>query len=239
MPMRSVRSLFAFLAVTFAACGGTPVTSPQTPPRGEAPANGSPAAAKAIVDAADRSAADKALDGGRHPAETLAFFDVRPGMKVAELGAGGGYTAELLARAVGSSGTVYGQNSKFILEKFAEKPWTERLTKPVMKNVVRVDREFDDPLPPEAKDLDVVFVVLFLPRHGLARGRPREDEPRDSSRAQAWRHLRRDRPFRSFRHGHQRDEDAPPDRGKRRSCRDREGRLQVHRKSVLHGERRR
>lgn len=120
-----------------------------------------PPAIRAVVDAPDRTSEDRALDEGRHPAELLAFFGVAPGMKVAELGSGGGYTAELLARAVGPTGTVFGQNTKFILEKFAEKPWSERLKKPVMNNVVRVDREFDDPLPPEAKDLDAVFVVLF------------------------------------------------------------------------------
>jgi len=120
-----------------------------------------PPAIQAIVDAPDRAPEDRALDGGRHPAETLAFFGVAPGMKVAELGAGGGYTTELLARAVGPSGIVYGQNSRFIIERFAEKPWRERLAKPVNKNVVRVDREFVDPLPPEVKDLDAVFVVLF------------------------------------------------------------------------------
>jgi predicted methyltransferase len=81
-------------------------------------------------------------------------------MRVAELGAGGGYTSELLARVVGPSGAVYGQNIAFFLQRFAEKPWSERLAKPVMKNVVRVDREFDDPLPPEAKNLDAVLFVL-------------------------------------------------------------------------------
>jgi predicted methyltransferase len=116
---------------------------------------------RAVTLAADRSESDKALDRGRRPAETLSFFGVVPGMKVAELGAGDGYTAELLARAVGPQGVVYAQNSRFILERFAERPWTERLAKPVMKNVVRVDREFAEPLPPEAKDLDVVFMVLF------------------------------------------------------------------------------
>lgn len=120
-----------------------------------------PPAIRAAVNATDRSEADKKLDAGRHPAELLAFFGVKEGMKLAELGAGGGYTAELLARVVGPSGAVFGQNSKFLLERFAEKPWSERLAKPVMKNVVRADREFDDPLPPEAKDLDVVFMVLF------------------------------------------------------------------------------
>ena len=62
---------------------------------------------------------------------------------------------------VGPSGIVYGQNSKLVLEHYADKPWSARLTKPVMANVVRVDREFDDPLPPEANHLDAVFLLLF------------------------------------------------------------------------------
>ncbi len=113
------------------------------------------------VAAPDRSDADRALDKGRFPAETLAFFEIRPGMRVAELGAGGGYTAELLARVVGPTGRVYGQNPKLLLERFAEKPWSERLAKPVNAQVVRVDREFDDPLPPAATELDAVLIVLF------------------------------------------------------------------------------
>jgi len=115
----------------------------------------------AVVAAPDRSAADRALDAGRHPAEMLAVFDIRPGLRVAELGAGGGYTSELLARMVGPKCRVYGQNPKFVLERFAEKPWSERLAKPVNASIVRVDREFDDPLPPEAKNLDAVLIVLF------------------------------------------------------------------------------
>lgn len=119
-----------------------------------------PDAIKAVVDAADRDPEDKKLDGGRHPAETLAFFGIKPGMKVAELFAGTGYTSELLARAVGPSGVVYSQNNAWVREKFAEKPWAARLAKPANKNVVKVTRELDDPLPPEAKDLDAVFVLL-------------------------------------------------------------------------------
>ncbi|MCU0655823.1 MAG: SAM-dependent methyltransferase [Polyangiaceae bacterium] len=118
-------------------------------------------AARAVVDAPDRTAEDRALDAGRHPAEMLSFFGIQPGMQVAELAAGGGYTAELLQRAVGPTGKVYGQNSPWLLERFAQKPWTERLARPVMKGVIRVDRAFDDPLPPEAKGLDAVFMVLF------------------------------------------------------------------------------
>ncbi|HEX4338734.1 MAG TPA: SAM-dependent methyltransferase [Polyangiaceae bacterium] len=116
---------------------------------------------QAIVGAADRDDADKKLDEGRHPAELLAFIGVKPGMHVAELGAAGGYTSELLARAVGPSGVVYGQNPEWLVKRYAEKPWSERLAKPVMKNVVRVDREFDDPFPKEAHDLDAVTIMLF------------------------------------------------------------------------------
>jgi predicted methyltransferase len=115
----------------------------------------------AVVAAKDRAEDDLKLDAGRKPAELLSFFGVGKGMKVAELGAGGGYSAELFARAVGPTGKVYGQNSKLLLERFAEKPWSERLKKPVMKDVVRVDREFDDPLPPDAKNLDAVFLIMF------------------------------------------------------------------------------
>ena len=126
-----------------------------------APSAKIPEAIRAAVDAPDRSAADRALDPGRKPAEVLAFFGIRPGMRVAELGAGLGYTTELLARVVGPKGVVYAQNNKLILDRFAEAPWSARLEKPVMKNVVRVDREFDDPLPPEAHDLDAVVMILF------------------------------------------------------------------------------
>lgn len=114
-----------------------------------------------VVAAPDRSDPDRALDAGRQPAKLLAFVGARPGMRIAELGAGGGYTTELLARAVAPDGVVYGQNSPLILGRFAEKPWSDRLRKPVMRNVVRVDRPFDDPLPPEVRNLDAVVNVLF------------------------------------------------------------------------------
>jgi predicted methyltransferase len=125
-------------------------------------AESSPGAIAAIVAAPDRTEADRALDPGRHPTAMLEFLAIVPGAQVAEIGAGGGYTTELLARAVGPGGVVYAQNSPFVLKRFAEKPWSERLQRPVMKNVVRVDRDFDDPLPPEARALDqVVSAVIY------------------------------------------------------------------------------
>lgn len=131
-------------------------------PAASAAASGKTAADYAtVIDAQDRDPEDRTLDVGRHPAEMLAYYGIAPGMRVAELGAGGGYTSELLARAVGPTGVVYGQNAKGILDRFAEKPWSARLAKPVMKNVVRLNREFDDPFPSDVHDLDAVLIVLF------------------------------------------------------------------------------
>jgi len=136
-----------------------PAKSAPPGPTAEPPA--APPDAQTIVSASDRDEADRKMDGGRHPAEFLAFLGLAPGMRVAELGAGSGYTTELLARTVAPKGKVWAQNSPGIL-KFVGKPWAERLNKPVMKKVVvRVDREFDAPLPPDAKNLDAVVSVLF------------------------------------------------------------------------------
>jgi predicted methyltransferase len=119
-----------------------------------------PAPIRDAVTAADRSDADRKLDAGRMPAEVLAFFKLAPGQKIGELFAGGGYTTELMARIVGDKGKVYAQNTKEVLDRFARGPWTERAAKPVMKNVVGVERPTDNPFPAEAKNLDAVITIL-------------------------------------------------------------------------------
>jgi predicted methyltransferase len=150
MPRRpaAAPALAAFVATLLAGCA---TAGPSMPPPGPA------VDAAAVVAAPDRTPEDRALDAGRKPVELLAFLALRPGMKVADLGAGGGYTTELLARAVGPTGVVYAQNSKGLLG-FVGEAWGKRLARPACSNVVRVDREFDAPLPPEATGLDVVVM---------------------------------------------------------------------------------
>ena len=63
-----------------------------------------------ILAGPDRSAADRTNDIRRKPDQMLAFIGVRPGMVALDLSAGGGYTTELLSRAVGPTGRVYGQS---------------------------------------------------------------------------------------------------------------------------------
>lgn len=142
-------------------------TAPVAPSASSAPAGPVPvsnvpvtSAVAAALAAADRSTDDRALDAGRKSDQWLSFFGVAPGMHVGEIAAGGGYTSELLSRVVGPSGAVYGENPSSFLQRFAEKPWSERLAKPVNKNVIRSDREPDAPFPPEAQNLDVVLSIL-------------------------------------------------------------------------------
>lgn len=65
----------------------------------------------AIVASPDRSAADRNADVRRKPVEMLTFIGIAPGMTVLDVSAGGGYTSELLARAVGPTGRVYAQSA--------------------------------------------------------------------------------------------------------------------------------
>jgi len=135
------------------------------PPKPKEPPPYTPAAdvtepIRNAIAATDRSIDDRMLDAGRMPGEVLTFFKLAPGQKVGELFAGGGYTTEVMARTVGDTGKIWAQNTTQVLDKFARKPWTERAAKPVMKNVVGVERPTDDPFPPEAKDLDLVITIL-------------------------------------------------------------------------------
>ena len=168
------RFILTVLLLTLLGCGArhtrTSEAAPAEPPVAEAAASDASLAALATraaseaVAAPDRSEADRALDAGRKPAETLAFFEIVPGDHVAEIGAGGGYTSELLARITGPLGKVYGQNSPLVLARFAEKPWTERLAKPVNANIVRLDTPFDAPFPADFAEqgkLDAVINILF------------------------------------------------------------------------------
>ena len=113
--------------------------------------------------AADRPADDKQLDAGRKPDQMLAFFGIAPGMQVADLFAGGGYTTELLSRTVGPTGKVYSQNGPFP-EKYKKigEAWEARLKNPALSNVVAVKKPFDAPdlLPVPPGSLDAVTMNM-------------------------------------------------------------------------------
>ena len=117
------------------------------------------AEARALVDAADRSADDRERDAKRDPVAFLVFSGVEPGARVADVGAGNGYTTELLARAVGPEGSVISHNTPRVVEKFVRESWPARLTRPANANVKKVIRPFDHPLPEGTRDLDLVTLI--------------------------------------------------------------------------------
>ena len=65
-------------------------------------------ALEAVV--AERPADIRKRDAFRHPVETLTFFQVKPGMAVAEALPGGGWYSSILANYLGKDGELYGIN---------------------------------------------------------------------------------------------------------------------------------
>ena len=114
----------------------------------------------ALVAAPDRSDNDRQADRRRDPILLLTFADVRPGMKVLDMGAGGGYSTELLARAVAPGGVVYGQNPAELPER-PKTAFEARLNTPAMKEVVADIRPFDDPVPLDVHDFDLITFLFF------------------------------------------------------------------------------
>ena len=132
---------------------------------------------KEAVNSPDRPTADRQLDSSRKPEQLIAFLGIKPGMKVADLWAGGGYTTELRARTVGPDGKVYSQNLEFperlkkagecdpadaACEGTARNLWRARVKEPGMSNVVEVTKPFDSPdlLPVPPGSLDAVVINM-------------------------------------------------------------------------------
>ena len=149
--MRKIHWAAAVAATAIvAACAGAP-----TPPN-------SAVQADAIVNAPDRPAADRANDARRKPAEMLAFIGVRPGMTALDVSAARGYTTELIARAAGPGGKVYGQGPIPPNGNLAPPPpFAERMKNPQLAHMQFVRRPFEDPVPPEVRgQLDLVTLMF-------------------------------------------------------------------------------
>ncbi|MEH6515409.1 MAG: methyltransferase [Halioglobus sp.] len=65
---------------------------------------------------ADRSEDGKSRDAARHPQQTLEFFQLEPGLTVAEALPGGGWYTNIIANYLGADGAIYGVN-------YADRMW--------------------------------------------------------------------------------------------------------------------
>jgi predicted methyltransferase len=104
----------------------------------------------AIVAMSDRTDADRQTDKRRNPVNLLTFTGVKTGWNVLDMGAGAGYSPELMARSIGPTGKVYGQ-----VDQESEK-LRLRMTTPVMSNVIVLVRPSDDPVPANLHGLDLI-----------------------------------------------------------------------------------
>ena len=112
------------------------------------------AAAQALLSSPLRTADDLKSDAGRQPVGLLHFARVAPGMSVLDLSAGGGYTTQLMALAVGATGKVWAQIPK-------DSPSLEkRLSAHSQANIEVLQRPFEDPFPKNAPRVDLVTFVL-------------------------------------------------------------------------------
>jgi len=143
--LSGLRPLLLAGCLALAACASIP---------GEHEAGSRTAADYAHVVASDiRTDADRRLDPARHPAQFLAFTGARPGMRVLDVSAGAGYTSQLLALAVAPGGIVYAQAPR------PGQALAQRLEAHPQADLVIVARPFDDPVPPQAHDLDLITIV--------------------------------------------------------------------------------
>jgi predicted methyltransferase len=159
----SMMTAVALAAMDVARAQQNPTTQTAVPESAAIAPEKIPKPIRDAINAADRSTADKNLDAGRQPEQMLAFFGIQPGMKVADLWAGTGYTTELLSRTVGTGGIVYSQNPPFPPEfQMVADAWAERLKNPTLKNVTAISKPFDaaDFLPAPSGSLDAVLINM-------------------------------------------------------------------------------
>ncbi len=150
-----------------------------------------------ILASPDRTAADRTNDLRRKPQQMLEFFALQPGLVAVDLSAAGGYTTELVARAIGPTGAVYGQsrpppganaprpaaaegNSNPNLptpaapprfrpspEALAERAERMKAAGVAVAPITAVVRPFEDPFPPELAEGRVDVVTLIFNYHDL------------------------------------------------------------------------
>jgi predicted methyltransferase len=186
----TARACLATTALCLVACAN-PGAAASAPP-----AVLSPFRVASIVGSSDRSDADRINDIRRKPVEMLNFIGIRPGMVALDVSAGGGYTTELLARAVGPGGRVYGQSPPPAVRpapaasEGAASPMAtpaagaastppaaprrtsamalaERAKNPNASNIVAVVQPFENPVPVELASNGLDLVTLMFNYHDL------------------------------------------------------------------------
>jgi predicted methyltransferase len=141
MTMRIATALLLAL-LSLSACSKPADQAPSAAAAPEASASAAQSAAhapeiRAAIDNTDRLPGDRDEDSWRKPDAVLSFLDVKPGMRVVDYLAGGGYYTEMLARIVGPQGQVIAYNNAPYLKYAADKP-AQRYGEKRLPNVVQL-----------------------------------------------------------------------------------------------------
>jgi ubiquinone/menaquinone biosynthesis C-methylase UbiE len=136
------------------ACRATPVRPPEAAPAAHASDDATSHHSFADVAHWEQVFDDPGRDSWQKPRELVAALELRPGMRVADLGAGTGYFSRYLSEAVGPAGAVFAVDTEpnlvVHLRARAEHEHTG--------NVVPILASADDPRLP-ADSTDVVLIV--------------------------------------------------------------------------------
>ncbi|HEU5286425.1 MAG TPA: methyltransferase domain-containing protein [Sphingomicrobium sp.] len=154
---------------------------PACAPVGPASAQVSPEALAVAVASPSRTPANLARDRYRHPAETLAFFGVRPSDTVVELWPGGGWYTEILAPYLAAGGgRLYAAAPEWGMTGIAKlKAANPALYGPVLTADFPVFDAEDTPVPAGSADV----VLTFRNVHNWRMGYRRDDKQDYSAEA--------------------------------------------------------
>ena len=108
----------------------------------------------ALLDSPVRNPKDQAQDASRKPLELLKFAQVTPGMQVLDVASGGGYTAQVLALAVGPTGKVWAQVAK------PSAALEARLAANPQPNLDILNQPFEVLLAADAPRVDLITLIL-------------------------------------------------------------------------------
>ena len=119
---------------------------------------------KAAVDNPARPDTARQRDAGRRPGEVIEFFGIKPGMRILEMAAGGGYYSQILDSVVGPEGRLIAQNSpgKFYEERI--KGTFEPLVAGLHNTEAMVARLATAELAPNSLD-GVVIILIYHHMH--------------------------------------------------------------------------
>lgn len=141
--MTCTQALLSLLLITPCTDGGTPAMDV--------------AIAEALADP-QRIESDRSRDPLRKPDQVLAFFEIKPGMRVLDLFSGGGYYTEILSRVVGPTGSVVAQNNGAYLDYMKDENAT-RYAGNRLPNVERLVTEADS-MQLEDDSFDATLAIL-------------------------------------------------------------------------------